>query len=324
MKKKVKIALLTDDNDFFLERINRYYDVELSSSPDFAFCNSSTRYECVYRFDCVRIVINGENIRPDFNLFDYAIGFDKTLCFEDRNFYYPQFMGNKHQMQRLLEKHTLDTDEYLSRKKFCSFIVTNSRDADPMRDKLLDLVSSYKHVDSAGRYRNNMPGHKNVEDKFSFQQGYRFSLVPENSSFPGYTTEKIVDAFAAGTIPIYWGDPRIQDQFNKDAFINAFDYPDEESLIERIREINENEDLYLKMVKTPAINPTGDIPSMLEDSYLDKYLCHILDQTPSDAIRRTNRKYGWGQFAERDCMFFYDMMRHKSITTLYRIIRHLN
>ncbi len=321
--KKIKLALLTDANNFWLNRINRYYDVELSSKPDFVFCNSTTRYECVYRYDCVRIIINGENIRPDFNLFDYAIGFDKTLQFEDRNLYYPLFLDNKEQVQKMLNKHTLPTEEYLSKTEFCNFIVTNSRDADPMRDKLLDIVSSYKHVDSAGRYRNNMPGKQNVVDKYEFQKKYRFSLVPENSSFPGYTTEKIVDAFAAGTIPIYWGDPRIAEQFNRDAFISVFDYPSAEELTARIREIDENEDLYLKMMQSPAVNPTGDVFNMLEDTYLDNYLCHILNQDPNVAIRRINSKYGWGQFAERDCKYFYEMMHHKSITILYRILRHL-
>ena len=77
------------------------------------------------------------------------------------------------------------------------------------------------------------------------------------------------------------------------------------------------------MLHTPAVNPNGEIPNMLEDTYLDDYLCHILNQDPESAIRRTNRKYGWGQFTERDCKYFYDMMNHKSITTLYRIIRHI-
>ena len=34
---------------------------------------------------------------------------------------------------------------------------------------------------------------------------YRFSLVMENKARIGYMTEKILEAFQAGSIPIYWG-----------------------------------------------------------------------------------------------------------------------
>jgi hypothetical protein len=34
---------------------------------------------------------------------------------------------------------------------------------------------------------------------------YNFALVFENSDYNGYITEKIIHAFMAGTIPLYWG-----------------------------------------------------------------------------------------------------------------------
>ena len=324
MKKTVKISFMVDDEQELSNRLNRYYNLEIvSSNPDFAFCSANYKYEFIHKYDCVRIFLTGENIRPDFNLFDYAIGFDKTLHFEDRNFYYPQFLSNSQQLKKSIDRPKRPKEDFLSRNKFCNFIVSNAKAADPVRDHLLDTISAYKKVDSAGRYRNNMPDGKNVADKLSFMEGYRFSLVPENSSFPGYTTEKIIDAFAAGTIPIYWGDPRVEEQFNKDAFINVMNYQSDAELIERIREIDENEELYLKMLQTPILNPDGNVLNMMEESYLDEYLCHILDQDSKDALRRINYKYGWGQFEERDANYFYEMMNNKAITTLYRIIRHL-
>ncbi|CAK0823016.1 unnamed protein product, partial [Prorocentrum cordatum] len=50
---------------------------------------------------------------------------------------------------------------------------------------------------------------------------YRFALVFENKLVPGYVTEKIVNAFLAGSIPIYWGSSAVLDVFNADAFIYA-------------------------------------------------------------------------------------------------------
>ena len=46
----------------------------------------------------------------------------------------------------------------------------------------------------------------------------------ENTYAPGYTTEKIMDAFASGCVPIYYGDPLVVQDFNPDSFINAHDF----------------------------------------------------------------------------------------------------
>ena len=76
------------------------------------------------------------------------------------------------------------------------------------RDELFEYLSQYKLVDSGGRHKNNIGG--SIDDKFLFQQQYKFSIAYENSSTPGYTTEKIIQALAAGTSePIYWGNPEI-------------------------------------------------------------------------------------------------------------------
>ena len=50
--------------------------------------------------------------------------------------------------------------------------------------------------------------------KDSFLPHYMFSIVVENSQEPSYFTEKLLDCFAVGTIPIYWGTPDIGDFFN--------------------------------------------------------------------------------------------------------------
>ena len=46
----------------------------------------------------------------------------------------------------------------------------------------------------------------------------------ENSIAELYYTEKIIDCFLTGTVPIYWGTKRITDGFNKDGIIMLDDY----------------------------------------------------------------------------------------------------
>ena len=48
---------------------------------------------------------------------------------------------------------------------------------------------------------------------------YMFSVVIENSMQDTFITEKVMDCFATGTVPIYWGTPRIVEHFNPDGII---------------------------------------------------------------------------------------------------------
>ena len=62
-------------------------------------------------------------------------------------------------------------------------------------------------------------------DKIKTISNYKFAICFENVAYPGYVTEKIIDCFVAGTIPIYLGAPDVQDFIPKETFIDmrAFD-----------------------------------------------------------------------------------------------------
>jgi hypothetical protein len=47
--------------------------------------------------------------------------------------------------------------------------------------------------------------------------------VIENDRAPNYFTEKLIDCFALGTIPIYWGCPNIGDFFDARGIITMED-----------------------------------------------------------------------------------------------------
>jgi hypothetical protein len=48
---------------------------------------------------------------------------------------------------------------------------------------------------------------------------YMFSIVVENGNYDSYYTEKILDCFAAGTIPVYWGTKKLPTDFDLDGII---------------------------------------------------------------------------------------------------------
>lgn len=74
---------------------------------------------------------------------------------------------------------------------------------------------------------------------------YMFSVVFENSSYDNYYTEKITDCFANGTIPIYWGDPKICDTFDCNGIIKWEENFDFSSL---------SEDLYNSKIESITKN----------------------------------------------------------------------
>lgn len=54
---------------------------------------------------------------------------------------------------------------------------------------------------------------------------YNFVFAMDNHKLPGYVSEKIVNAFNGGAIPIYWGDSKtVSKVFNKKAYIDVSDF----------------------------------------------------------------------------------------------------
>ena len=263
------------------QRLWDLYHVELSENPDWLVYSVFGTEHLKYN-NCVKIFYTGENQAPDFNLCDYALGFD-YIDFGDRYMRLPLWLLYPNDIHAMLHKHERQTLD--SKTDFCSFVVSNPH-GNETRAKFMDMLSEYNQVHSGGRWRNNVGGP--VADKLAFQKKHKFSMAFENTIYPGYTTEKLVQSFAAQTVPIYWGDPRVAETFNNEAFINCNDYPDLESVIERVKEIDQNDVLWLKMIETPALRDPEIIHKSLTD--LDAFLQHIFDQEPQ-AARRFSRDY---------------------------------
>ena len=288
-KKKIRIDFagfwpdFKKDDNYFYNRLKLYYDPEICDDPDYVFCSGFSDEHFKY-MDCVKIFFTGENIMPDFNLFDYALGFH-YIDFEDRYLRLPLYaLYDKEKIIiPALKKHTHDDEYYLSKKKFCNRVVSNPFGAGE-RDEMFDKLSAYKQVDSGGRYRNNVGGP--VDDKIAFERDYKFTLAFENSSMSGYTTEKILEAFAGDTIPVYFGSPRIKEEFNPGSFIDASSYASFDEVVEEIKKIDNDDELYLKMMKAPAVLPESQSKPVLEDDYIDAFLKNIFDQDLSSAKRR--------------------------------------
>lgn len=236
-----------------LDIIKERFDVQLvDKNPDYVIGSAFTPFEILRYPHAIKILFTGENIVPDFNMYDYAIGFDH-LTFGDRYLrlplycFYPDFES--------LTKGKNEPLDYTSllNRKFCSFVVSNGIGAAPIRDEFFKELCKYKKVDSAGKHLNNMGG-AYLKDKRSFISGYKFNIAFENSQVDGYTTEKIMEPMAVNSIPIYWGNPSVAKDFNIQSFINLGDYGSIKECIDFIVELDRNDELYLKMLHEPWFN----------------------------------------------------------------------
>ncbi len=250
--KKIKINFsdfyngFDKENNDFTRLLRERYEVEISECPDYLFFSVfGTEH---MNFDCIKIFYTGECVTPDFNLCDYAIGFD-YLSFEDRYIRVPLYELFQYRQKyiALLEGTTNET----KKTDFCSFVCSNDQGM-KQRFEMFQLLNRYKKIQSGGKCLNNVGGA--VKDKFEFDSKHKFSIAFENCSYPGYTTEKIVEAFAAGTIPIYYGNPRITEEFNAEAFINCHEYNSFEEVVERVKEIDCNDELYASIKEKTIIS----------------------------------------------------------------------
>ena len=123
MKKRIKVKFLDFEPYFppkkqpFYEIMTRHCDVVETDSPDYVI-DRGLSFKHVKYSNCVKILFCGENYVPDFNLFDYAIGF-YDINFGDRYIRHPLF-ARYASFARLSERKAV-CDSSLLNRKFCSF-----------------------------------------------------------------------------------------------------------------------------------------------------------------------------------------------------------
>lgn len=269
------------------------FEVELSDDPEYLIY--SVFDESHYRYDnCVKIFYTGENIVPDFNQCDYAIGYEH-MTYGNRYYRCPDWVINyRSDADRMMIKHHNVKESIANKSGFCSFVVSNTL-GDVMRTKLFHSISRYKQVDSGGRYLNNVGGP--VADKVAFEMAHKFTISCENSAHSGYSTEKLVQGFAAKAVPIYWGDPDIDKIFNKKAFICVADYKSEDALLERIGYLDTHEQEYQQMLSEPALVDPDYVEKTMAG--LEQFLVDIVDQPLEKALCR---KTYWGELGRKRFM----------------------
>lgn len=237
--------------------IFKNYTFEYSDNPEYLFYSSwGTQF---LKYDnCIKIFFATENVRPDFNQCDYAIGYDR-LCFGERYLTKPIY----------LHRNEFKDGIRYEKRKFCNFLYSNTQNGAgaKLRQKFFNLLSKYKIIDSPGKACNNMVHHVSSTRwdspvKIDFLSNYKFTIAFENSSYPGYISEKIIHTFQANSVPIYWGDPDITIDFNPESFINIHSFNTLKEAIDYIIFLDNNDEAYLNMLYTCPMQYNYKIPDI--------------------------------------------------------------
>ncbi len=304
--------------------LKQRYKITLHSNPnkpsDLVFSNplGSARKILSYQ-NTKRVFYTGENEAPNFNLFDYAIGFDE-LDFNNRYLRMPLYYAYLHYKAEIVNDTTspykLKPNSLYALKKpshkfkenhpnlcavvnnesdplkrgFASFVASNPNA--PIRNAFYDALNSIEPVTGGGAVKNTL-GYK-VENKNEFLSQYKFNLCFENSQGYGYVTEKIIDAYFSHTIPIYWGSPSVAKDFNPKSFVNVHDFNNFDEAIDYVRYLHTHKNAYLDMLYENPLNTLDGKAYFYQNLSFKKILAFFKTILENDTIyHKSSTSFMW-------------------------------
>ena len=253
------------DGDFFEYFFDRALDgFEYTTNPYDADLIVTSVFGNTHYDPRKTIAYIGENIRPSYMGYDHSLSFDYD-SYGGRNFRLPLWYSrlawpgfeqkprranaHNHGYEPLIEIAPLTKPRVLDwdkKDKFCAMIAGNP---EGLRINLFNSVTRYKPVHGYGNMFNNSLR----QSKFDVLPSYKFCLCPENSIYDGYVTEKLLDAYAGDTVPIYSGTMSVDCDFHEGAYLNYISTKDMSWFVTTIQAIDESKELYEAMYTKPLL-----------------------------------------------------------------------
>jgi hypothetical protein len=146
-----------------------------------------------------------------------------------------------------------DVTGWLARPLDVSFLFTHLRPQRVLfRDELLALRANVSVPELHGTERRSS---RIYDEAIGLHRRARFAMAFESSRHEHYVTEKIVNAFAAGAIPIYYGSPAIERWFNRRAMIDVSQFPTLADAAAYVLTVADNVSLAASYLRQPPCLP---------------------------------------------------------------------
>jgi hypothetical protein len=303
-RKTIKIGytdMSPDKGNYFLNYVknilNKNYEFVFDqNNPDYLMFSF---YGCNHndpKFkDTIKIAIYEEGYIPSFIEEDYTFGL-AHIFYLDRYF-------RRSTLIEFLQKMNLKNKDFREarqkalkgpmRTKFCGTLINNETNMNHFREKFMEELSKYKKVDNGGNLTNNI-GYQ-VKDKIQFLNSYKFSMAFEKNTADGFSTDHILYALLAVTVPIYYGDYLIDEYINPNTYILVRNNVDLEEKIEYIKKIDQDDNLYRKFLMEDVLVDEDVVKKRKKDE--KDYWSHIFRPDKYDAKRIDHVR-----FKTRKCM----------------------
>lgn len=216
------------------------------------------------------IWVTGENIRPPICGYDLTVSFDRDP-FGGTNVYFPlmfEFMSWKQYWNSptwsaysspgvpRLDAMSLSQPRTLSlnkRKKFlCAFI----GNPEPTRLRAIKSLRRYGEVEVFGSAVG-----RPVKSKAEIAKDYRFMLAFENDVYPGYVTEKVLEAYACGCIPLWWGDDAAK-LLTPTAIVNARNFQTLDDFADQVADLDSDLEQLNDMASMPLLSAAPSLDDL--------------------------------------------------------------
>ena len=170
-KKKIRIGFMglsarnefNDEDNAIIDILQKKYDIEVCDNPDYLFCGilyskgfkQGLLHKYVLSDSEIRIMIQGENFVPDYNLVDYSIC-QYPIKYLDRNCYFPcgieAFTNRRTFFRELQDKDRNYPDEILEQKPFFASFIASHDSENNIRGDFFKALNERKRVESVGSF----------------------------------------------------------------------------------------------------------------------------------------------------------------------------
>ena len=256
---------------FFLKKLG-FSDIEYKNSDECDIIISSHFFPHENKWNNkkkIYIYFSGERLVPPVSTYAenhiYIITtIEKNL---NNNIYMPYFLKSPYINKK--RKHINLNREYLL--AYCN------SNCVPLREQIFDLFVKKSGVSLCHSYgscfgsypetNNKIEGKWNNIKLIDTYKNYTFVIAMENHQLPGYVTEKIINAFYSGAIPIYWGASNINEFFNPKAFINVSNFSSLNECVDFVCNMSQVD--IVKMTLEPIYNESNELVNIFTDKLVN-------------------------------------------------------